>query len=270
MIKNMAAVFNASLPALQKALDQCMYNKIQVFMKGNVTSYYASASKKKKANATLLKYVRDMGMDGTVDDDAAQKGVLQTDSISNRPDPFSPSQLHFMRTILDFQFNEKSKGMKGGLIKEKTFKDSQLSKMVQVKLFVDDYIANHKARWRHRYRTLYELKSRVIYDEIEAEVNLCFDQFMFKLGQHIFVHYKRKGSLNALPADLKVELDAFHRNEALYSTSYEFILKQTDFELLGRSINVSKILAQIVNQYLRRCIDVAITRFEASDILSIS
>ena len=43
--------------------------------------------------------------------------------------------------------------------------------------------------------SLYSLKSQVIFDEIEAEVNLCFDQFIFKLGQRIFSHYKKLASL---------------------------------------------------------------------------
>lgn len=30
------------------------------------------------------------------------------------------------------------------------------------------------------YNTLYNLKSQIIYDEIEAEVNLCFDQLLVK------------------------------------------------------------------------------------------
>lgn len=35
-------------------------------------------------------------------------------------------QLQFVRTVLDFSFNEKAKGMKGGLMREKDFKDSQV------------------------------------------------------------------------------------------------------------------------------------------------
>jgi cytoplasmic FMR1 interacting protein len=34
------------------------------------------------------------------------------------------------------------------------------------------------------------LKQRFLYDEIEAEVDLCFDQLVFKLSEHIFAYYK--------------------------------------------------------------------------------
>lgn len=30
-----------------------------------------------------------------------------------------------------------------------------------------------------------------LYDEIEAEVNLCFDQFIYKLSDAVFTHYKQ-------------------------------------------------------------------------------
>lgn len=39
-------------------------------------------------------------------------------------------------------------------------------------------------------RALHKLKTRFLYDEIEAEVNLCFDQFIWKLSQKIFVNAK--------------------------------------------------------------------------------
>lgn len=37
---------------------------------------------------------------------------------------------------------------------------------------------------------LYQLDSQCMYDEIEAEVNLCFDQLVFEVGQHLFTHFK--------------------------------------------------------------------------------
>ncbi|OAJ36290.1 hypothetical protein BDEG_20482 [Batrachochytrium dendrobatidis JEL423] len=255
---------------------------IEAFMRTNISQYYNSALKKKKPVATLLKYIRDSGIDGDVNGETPVKSGSNMDTETLRSDPISPSQLHFVRTIMDFIFNEKSKGMKGSIIKEKTFKDAQVNEMQK---FFDEsfyylpmtnlsdativksneYLYNDAA-----YRTLYHLKSRVIFDEIEAEVNLCFDQFMFKLGQRIFLHYKKLASMTLLPSDLKVEIDSNYRPEALFSNSYVYIMQQSNLELLGRSINVSKALSQSFSQYLRQSIDVAITRFESSDLLYIS
>nr|KAJ3422345.1 Cytoplasmic FMR1-interacting protein 2 [Polyrhizophydium stewartii] len=319
MIKNLAALLNANLPILQEAVDSHIYREVQLFMKGPITQYYASATKKKRSIGPLLKYIRDSAIDGAIDDDAALK--------ANVP------QLHFLRALMDFVFNEKSKGMKGGLIKEKNFKDAQvaelqrffddsfffrqmmqlsetikecsdlsnlwfkefyleLSKQVQFPIstslpwILTEFILESSQADTIQFAlhpldlyndagfcTLNQLKSRVIFDEIEAEVNLCFDQLMFKLGQRIFVHYKKSASLCVLPADLKVELDSIHRHETLFYVSFEYILRQNSFEvepaLLGRCIDVTKIMSQMANQYLRRSIEVAITRFESSDLFNI-
>ncbi|MEQ2196774.1 Cytoplasmic FMR1-interacting protein 1 [Xenoophorus captivus] len=37
---------------------------------------------------------------------------------------------------------------------------------------------------------LTKFKKQFLYDEIEAEVNLCFDQFVYKLADQIFAYYK--------------------------------------------------------------------------------
>lgn len=37
-------------------------------------------------------------------------------------------------------------------------------------------------------------RKQFLYDEVEAEVNLCFDQFVYKLSEQIFVYYKQLAS----------------------------------------------------------------------------
>ena len=34
-------------------------------------------------------------------------------------------------------------------------------------------------------------RKQFLYDEVEAEVNLCFDQFVYKLSEQIFIYYKQ-------------------------------------------------------------------------------
>lgn len=43
-------------------------------------------------------------------------------------------------------------------------------------------------------RALSSLKQQFLYDEIEAEVNLCFDQLVYKLSEQIYYHYKAQAS----------------------------------------------------------------------------
>ncbi|CAB3258031.1 unnamed protein product [Arctia plantaginis] len=37
-------------------------------------------------------------------------------------------------------------------------------------------------------------KKQFLYDEVEAEVNLCFDQFVYKLSEQVYSHYKQLAS----------------------------------------------------------------------------
>ncbi len=44
------------------------------------------------------------------------------------------------------------------------------------------------------HRALHTLRCGFLFDEIEAEVNLCFDQLAWKLSQQIFTEAKTKAS----------------------------------------------------------------------------
>lgn len=42
--------------------------------------------------------------------------------------------------------------------------------------------------------SLFNFRKQFLYDEVEAEVNLCFDQFVFKFSEMVFAHYKQIAS----------------------------------------------------------------------------
>ncbi len=50
---------------------------------------------------------------------------------------------------------------------------------------------------------------------------------------------------------------------------YDNLLKQKQIQLLGRSINLHKLIGQRVNAAILRSLDVAITRFECGDLTGI-
>lgn len=50
---------------------------------------------------------------------------------------------------------------------------------------------------------------------------------------------------------------------------YETLLKQRHVQLLGRSIDLNRLIAQRVNADLQKSLDLAISRFEAGDITGI-
>ncbi|KAI8847612.1 cytoplasmic fragile-X interacting family-domain-containing protein [Chytridium lagenaria] len=82
---------------------------------------------------------------------------------------------------------------------------------------------------------LTSLKSQYIYDEITAEVNLCFDQLVFKIGERIFSHFKRLASHSVFQG----------------GTLYEPPLDLYNFVTSQKNLN---------------SLDVAIGRFEGSEI----
>ena len=329
MIKNLSALLQSYLSLIQEIVDHRIYEEIQLFSRSTVTDYYAHAHKKKKTISPVLLFIRDATLDGPADEEAATKGVPQHSYLKNRADPISQSQLHFARSMIDFCTNEKSKGLQGGFMKEKTLKENQVVELQKffIRSFYFPWMINLSETIREcsdlsniwfrefylelskqiqfpintslpwtltefaleapsadlmglifypldlyndsAHRTLRDLKSRVIFDEIEAEVNLCFDQFIFKLSNRVFQFYKKMGGLRVLPADMRVNSSWVPPNNQIYRGSYEFILHQTDLQLLGRSINVSKIMAEMFNKYFRQSVDVAITRFEMGDIQSV-
>ena len=50
---------------------------------------------------------------------------------------------------------------------------------------------------------------------------------------------------------------------------YETLLKQRHVQLLGRSIDLNKLVGQRINAALQKSLDVAISRFEGGDITGI-
>ncbi|GFR33631.1 cytoplasmic FMR1-interacting protein [Trichonephila clavata] len=120
------------------------------------------------------------------------------------------------------------------------------------------------------YYALTKFKKQFLYDEVEAEVNLCFDQFVYKLSEQIFAYYKHLAGSILLDKRFRAECASygtcFHYPPA---NRYETLLKQRHVQLLGRSIDLNRLIAQRVNAALQKSLDLAISRFEAGDITGI-
>jgi len=113
-------------------------------------------------------------------------------------------------------------------------------------------------------------KKQFLYDEVEAEVNLCFDQFVYKLSEQVFAYYKHLAGSILLDKRFRQECQAL----GTYITSpppnrYETLLKQRHVQLLGRSIDLNRLICQRINNSLAKSLDLSIARFEAGDITGI-
>lgn len=115
-------------------------------------------------------------------------------------------------------------------------------------------------------------RKQFLYDEVEAEVNLCFDQFVYKLSEQIFAHYKQLAGSILLDKRFRVECEVlgfnFHQNYPR-NNRYETLLKQRHVQLLGRSIDLNKLITQRINADLHKSLELAISRFEATDVTGI-
>ena len=261
MIKNLSNLLYTIEKKFYDAMISNVYCEIQEFVQGNVTEYFAHAIKKKKTSvASILRVIQELTIDGHTEEkynnptSSPSKKSVQID-IKQRRSPGSYSQISFLRVYLDYLFNEKSKGMKGGLLKEKDFKETQIQEVEQflessyyypamldfrktlekstdishlwfrefylevtkqiqfpIQMSFPWILAQHCLDSKNPdtlanvfnifeiyndagMSSLNNLKCKYIYDEIVAEVNLGFDQFMFQLSQYIFSSYKKLAAL---------------------------------------------------------------------------
>ena len=58
------------------------------------------------------------------------------------------------------------------------------------------------------YTALYRFEQQFLYDEIEAETNLVFDQFVIALSEEVYLYYKNIAAYSLLDADFKNTLSS--------------------------------------------------------------
>lgn len=114
---------------------------------------------------------------------------------------------------------------------------------------------------------LTKFRKQFLYDEIEAEVNLCFDQFVYKLTDQIFAYYKHLAGSIMLDKRFRAECASVGaRINFPIANRYTTILKQRHVQILGRSIDLNHLIGQRINAALQKSLDIAISRFEAGDL----
>lgn len=114
---------------------------------------------------------------------------------------------------------------------------------------------------------LKKFKKKFLYDECEAEVNLCFDQFIYKLSDAVFTYYKQIAACMLLDKGFKNECQRIGISiRSPPATRYSVLLKQRHFQLLGRQIDLNRLVSQRVNVAFQRSLDAAISKFESEGL----
>lgn len=117
---------------------------------------------------------------------------------------------------------------------------------------------------------LNKFKLQWLYDELEAEVDLCFDQFIFSLSDQVFTYYKTHAASMLLDKEFK-RLSAEQGVKASFPgpARYQVLFQQRHIQLLGRSVDMHALLGQRLNVLLKKSLDVAIARFESGNLSTI-
>ncbi|CAJ0578602.1 unnamed protein product, partial [Mesorhabditis spiculigera] len=109
-----------------------------------------------------------------------------------------------------------------------------------------------------------------LYDEVEAEFNLCFDQFIFKLSDAIYVHHKQLAACMILDKCFKAECQrAGVTIRTPPACRFDTILKQRHVQLLGRTVDLNRLISQRINIAFLKSLDTAICKFESEPLSSV-
>ena len=119
------------------------------------------------------------------------------------------------------------------------------------------------------HRALFELNQQYLYDEVESETNLVFEQFAFILSDEIYAHFKNMAAWVALDQSYKEQLQLSGTKIAVEKRRYEIPMLQRHLQLLGRSIDLNYSIGQHVNNKIIQDAELALKRFESSDITGI-
>lgn len=117
-------------------------------------------------------------------------------------------------------------------------------------------------------QALVVLKQRFLYDEIEAEVDHCFDIFVSKLCDIIFTYYKSWAASELLDPSFLFALDNGEKY-SLHPMRFTSLLKMTRVKLLGRSIDLRSLVAERMNKIFRENLEFLFDRFESQDLCAI-
>lgn len=116
-------------------------------------------------------------------------------------------------------------------------------------------------------RSLYSIDRQFMYDEIEAELNLAFDQFSFLVADEIYGYFKNMASGLVMDTEYKKKINSFGDSNAFQQAirRFKIPLEQRHIKLLGRAVDLNYIVSQHVNEKLSQDFETSIRRFESQD-----
>jgi cytoplasmic FMR1 interacting protein len=118
---------------------------------------------------------------------------------------------------------------------------------------------------------LYELNSQYLFNEIQAEVNLVYDQLVFHLEAEMYGYYKDWAASTELDKMWKRGIEA-RRGWGWYTPErwrYEVPIQQRHLLLMGRSVDLNRRFAFDMTQKMQADIEMAVKVFESKGLTGI-
>jgi len=112
-------------------------------------------------------------------------------------------------------------------------------------------------------------RQRHLFDEIEQEVNLVWDQLVYTLASQLWAYYKNIASKILIDKSFERGLASHKIGARMNYGRFHSVLKQTHFKLIGRTIDVSEIVTSHINNTIRENINALLDRFEGKDITNV-
>jgi cytoplasmic FMR1 interacting protein len=127
-------------------------------------------------------------------------------------------------------------------------------------------VYNDAAFW-----ALQTIQAQHLYDELEAEVNLVFDQATFLIGEEMYSHFKNAASSALLDTGYKTAIESGKGYAQLTVEEKRFsaVAEQHHILLLGRSIDLNFLIGTHLNHILLKDVSSVVKRFENSDLSNI-
>ena len=102
------------------------------------------------------------------------------------------------------------------------------------------------------YTAIHKLKSRLIFDEISAEANVCLDTLSVLIGEFTFNSFKAFAALRYLPEEMSKKLKINHARHWPKSQAYRLrtLLHQNQFSLLSKQVPFKSLIAPRIDSEL--------------------
>eukprot|EP00055_Hartaetosiga_balthica_P012544 m.61242 g.61242 ORF g.61242 m.61242 type:complete len:1371 (+) comp7987_c0_seq1:100-4212(+) len=111
---------------------------------------------------------------------------------------------------------------------------------------------------------LFSLKSQTLYDEVQAEVNTCFDQVVFKITQQVYTSFKANAHADLIPHDVKEKFKDLDLGPV--DLSYKGVLSQRHLKLLGRTVDFRSIISSSMTDFFKQTLNMCISWLETKPL----